>query len=475
MDRIRADIVIVGGGSAGFGAAVRAARLSGGRLDIVLVEKEGLLGGTSTLAGVNCWEPGIAGPGIHKEVYKRLKARPLAVGIGKTTHFPTAEERWSVSVIDVNSSYEDTLQRAGLAAYEQRRVQFEPTAMCEVMDQILNEVGVRIMYNSTFVDLKISGNRIESIVVFNAHRGLFQIEADCFIDSTADIVVAGLAGARTVIGEEASSVYGEPSAPETSSANVNGVSQIFRVEPSSNRKVDELPSWVEEDFDAEWIEKVLEGGNVVSCMNVYPNGDININMLPTMEGHEFFAIPHDLAVKICRARALRYWNFLQRKKGFDRYRFRCFFPLVGIRESRRLVGGYVLNENDILAGFLKQDKRDELIAFADHALDIHSRTASKGGGIRELNMPYGVPYSCLLTREYENLLVACRGASFSHIAASSCRLERTMIALGEAAGAAAYISIRDNKGFWQINREELRRILKIPEFEEKLVKNMRAS
>ena len=71
-----------------------------------------------------------------------------------------------------------------------------------------------------------------------------------------------------------------------------------------------------------------------------------------------------------------------------------------------------------------------IIAFCDHALDTHA----PGGGCTEVpNGPFGVPFRCLQPREVDNLLVACRGASFPHIAASAARLPRTMIELGEAA------------------------------------------
>ena len=102
----------------------------------------------------------------------------------------------------------------------------------------------------------------------------------------------------------------------------------------------------------------------------------------------------------------------------------------GIRESYRLIGQYVLREQDLRAGMLSQPKNGMTVAIADHALDIHG----KGGMCRELTYPYEIPIECTMTNEYENLFVACRGASFSHIASSSVRLSRTMLSLGEGVG-----------------------------------------
>ena len=109
--------------------------------------------------------------------------------------------------------------------------------------------------------------------------------------------------------------------------------------------------------------------------------------------------------------------------------------MLGIRESYRLLGQYVLKEQDLRNGFSFELGPLHTIAYADHPADIHGRSNKTGG--MTMFAPYGIPYECMLPREVDNLLVACRGASFSHIASSSVRLSRTMMALGEAAGEAA--------------------------------------
>ena len=106
--------------------------------------------------------------------------------------------------------------------------------------------------------------------------------------------------------------------------------------------------------------------------------------------------------------------------------------MLGIRESYRVVTDYILTEQDVRDGLAGQSHPD-LVAVADHALDIHGGSQ----GAKELKGPYGIPYRCLIPGNADNLLVACRGAGFSHIAASSCRLSRTIMALGHAAGRAA--------------------------------------
>ena len=77
---IETDILIIGGGSGGFGAAIRAARAEPGAR-ILLLDSMAQLGGTSTVGGVNNWEPGIGGPGVHYELAARLS--PNAIGVGR--------------------------------------------------------------------------------------------------------------------------------------------------------------------------------------------------------------------------------------------------------------------------------------------------------------------------------------------------------------------------------------------------------
>jgi hypothetical protein len=88
---------------------------------------------------------------------------------------------------------------------------------------------------------------------------------------------------------------------------------------------------------------------------------------------------------------------------------------------------------------VSQSPHPDIVAIADHPLDTHGAK----GGLGKVAAPYGIPYRCLVPKgPWRNLLVACRGASFSHIAASSCRLSRTIMALGHAAGLAAADSAR---------------------------------
>ncbi len=463
-DVIKTDICIVGGGSGGFGSAISALRESQGNLKVLLIDENSQLGGNSTVGGVNAWEPGIGGPGIHKEIFSMLSKNPINAGFGRYTKFGPKDRFWGMVEQDNTVSYEDTLRRK-----RGGRFIFEPYAMSEVMRNMLlnSEKEAEIMLNTVFIESHVMGQRIQSIKVYNKEEDKFYIiEAKMFIDCTADIELARKSGCETAFGEDEKAKYMEPSAPDLAKPVVNGITQIFRVTPTNERRVDELPKWVHETDAFEWAN----AQRPTLVLNVYPNGDINLNTLPTMEGETYFKLSPKERNKQIVARTYAIWHIYQTELGFDNYSLKYFAPRLGIRESYRLIGQYVLKETDIKAGFMKQAKNSEIIAFGDHAIDNHS-TEKKTKKLEELNLPYGIPYSSLVPKEIENLAVACRGASFSHIAAGSCRLSRTMMALGEAAGTAAVLAINGNlMNFAGIDTSKLRHKLGIDTFEENILR-----
>jgi hypothetical protein len=208
------------------------------------------------------------------------------------------------------------------------------------------------------------------------------------------------------------------------------VTLLYRVTPTAAPALEPLPEGVPEKC---W----WAGSFPVAQINHYPNGDRNINMLPTMDGAEFLRRGYPDAWQESTRRVRAHWRHLQTKYAeFQRFRVRSIAPALGIRETRRVVGEYVLSEHDLLAG-LSGQKHSDIICLADHSMDTHGSHKHAGGELRE---PYGVPYRCLIPKGQRNLLIACRAASFSSIAASSCRLSRTMMQLGQAAGTAVVLA-----------------------------------
>ncbi|MBI5684017.1 MAG: FAD-dependent oxidoreductase [Verrucomicrobia bacterium] len=455
------DVAVIGGGSGGFGAALAAARLG---LDVVLVEKADRLGGSSVRGGVNCWEPGIGGTGIPFDLFKELKRQPNAVSIysfgrhggtfdpkRETFRYPGGE-----TVSDPTRRYFDTLERhvppgqKATRAYRGEHwhgVPFEPEAMAKTMRAMLDATGrCRVLLNTAFVAADASEGRIRSIQLSNGTR----LCARYFVDSTGDGAVCAAAGCRMMFGQESRERFNEPDAPETATQRVNGVTLIYRATPVKKPCIEPLPEGIPAKC---WWRKSFVGAHV----NHYPNGDLNINMLPTMEGEEFMRLGYTAALAECRRRVRAHWHDWQtRIEEFRGYRLSWIAPALGVRESRRVVGEYVLTENDLLAG-LSGQKHADIICLADHMMDTHGGHSKHRG---ELTEPYGVPYRCLIPKGFRNLLVACRAASFSSVAASSCRLSRTMMQLGQAAGTAAALAKELNMDLPAVPADRLRAALR---------------
>lgn len=421
MKTITVRAAVLGAGSAGFAAAYT---LASAGISTVLIDKNPGPGGTSVWAGVNCWEPGTASGKVHALLAEKLLAIPGAAAVCKTVpngdlllpgsgindfaRFP-----WGLSVPDPGAVYKDTLCRCrsltGGDASRRRRFQFEPAAMERVMRDMLAKPALTLMMNTSFIGCETDGQRVTSITVRGEEA--IRIRADRFIDASADIVLARAANCETRTGAESRYEYDEPGAPEEADAQrVNGASVVFRLRKAEKGHMDV--------YDGPVPPPV----RTVSCFNHYPDGSLNVNMLPTLPGGEFLrrADAYDYGKELVRSYV--YW--LQREKGLSGWALAHIFPMAGVRESFRLVGRRVLTENDIRSGSIPED----CAALADHALDSHGES-----GCKEIDRPYGIPTDCLRPKEYDNLLVACRGASFTHIAASSARLSRTMLALGEGA------------------------------------------
>jgi hypothetical protein len=428
-ENIKTDVCVIGGGSGGTGAALAAARAGA---KVVLIESESILGGTSTNAWIHTWEPSVGGGGLPREIYGRMKQHPLAVTYG---------------------DYDRGAPRRG-----GQGLPFEPWAFNYTVRDMLDATGnCTTLLATTFFNTRRQDDRLTAVEAWFAGKRLV-VEADVFIDSTADGDVSADAGCAYHLGEDPQSRYGEPTAPEKAELSLNGLTLCYRISDTGTRQTPYLPPGIQEGLCSKPVHIV-----------VMPNGDHLFNAVNMIDGNALLHMEYsELMHEACR-RVMEHFYWLQRLPPGDGSRWTRFVrgvgygtwsiagiaPRIGVRETRRILGDYVLTEHDCQAG-LKHQRHNDVIAITDHAVDVHGRK----GRLYELpHGAYGVPYRCLLPRGVENLFIASRAASFSHIAASSCRLCRTMMTLGQAAGNAAAMAVRGGVMTRQIDVPELQKKL----------------
>jgi hypothetical protein len=418
------DVLVVGGGPAGLGAAMGAAA-AGAR--VVLAERYGFLGGNATAALVmplmsfHTQRPSRA----HGDVEKLL---PPDHGPGDPV------------VAGMVSRFLDRLAQAGGAIRPTEEtgytVPFDPEMFKLVALEMLDEAGVRFLFHSFASDV-VGSNTVEG-VVFETKSGPLVIRARQVADCTGDGDVAARAGASCEIGR-----------PED--GLVQPMTLMFRMVDFERRAflgyVRQHPGqWRGVHGLWDLIRQATEAGELD-----LPREDLL-----------FFATPHPREVSVNSTRVTRVlgidvWDwtcaewesrrqmrqiaaFMRRYvPGFEQAYVAQSGVHTGVRETRRIRGDYQLTAEDIL----QARKFDDVIARCAYPVDIHNPT---GSGTLLQRVPageaYDIPLRCLLPRGIENLLVAGRCISGTHEAMSSYRVMPVSMATGQAAGVCAAIAAR---------------------------------
>ena len=424
MDRsaLTCDVCVVGVGSGGFGAALAAAR-NGAK--VVAVEKNQMVGGTSTMARVQIWEPVTGAEGIPRELWERMSELPLgtdgkAYDIGQPGWFQGPQEpAWP----------------------NFRSLAFEPWAFDWCAKEMLAESGdCTLLLDTTLVDVDATDGQVGAIALQARGGERLVVHASTFIDCTADGHLCAMAGCESRLGEDPASLYGESLAPEEPSPSLNPMTLVYRIREAGTKQRPWLPPDTPPDY-------CTRGASLRGL----PNGDISVNRCGMMEANPLDRSNWSGVLREALRRVYAHFYWMQTENGYGTWVLEGVAPEIGVRESRRIVGEYVLREQDIRSGVARQDHPD-IVATADHTLDMH--------GPRHFDTPppsgaYGIPFRCLIPQGHRNLLIACRAASFSHVAASSCRLSRTMMKLGEAAGTAAAVAARERTSPVDVNMEWL--------------------
>jgi hypothetical protein len=432
------DVVVVGGGPAGLGAAIAAAD-AGAR--VVLVERYGFFGGNATAALVMPLMSFFTDKGTRKESTS-------------TSLLPSDHGPGEAVVHGVLRRLLERLVAAGGAVAPSLAtgfvVPFDPEWLKLIALELLDEAGVEFLFHS-FASGVLPGNEG---VVLETKAGPLVMRAKVIIDCTGDGDVAAAAGAPYEVGRF--------------DGLVQPMTLMFRVaefrRAAFNAYVRENPKeW--RGVHGLWalVRRATEAGELD---------------LPR-EDMLFFATPHESEVSVNSTRVTRVlgvdvWDlsyaewcsrrqmrqiaaFLRRYvPGFEDSYVVQSGVQVGVRETRRILGEYQLNVEDVLGA----RKFDDAIARGAYPVDIHN---PKGTGTLLKRLPpgeaYDIPLRCLLPKNTERLIVAGRCISGTHEAHSSYRVMAIVMATGQAAGVCAALATRKGTTPRRVNVREIQREL----------------
>lgn len=397
------DVLVIGGGVAGVCAAVAAAR-NGART--LLVERIGFLGGAATAAAVNQWmgwqtEAGrqiIAGLG--QELVDRLIARGGSHG------------------------FDYGILSTGLRI---DRVVFDPEILKVVLDEILLEAGVTVLFHASASGAERQGRTITE-VRFLSKGGEIVVRPRVVIDTSGDLDVLHAVGCGMLPLEE-----GEELQPG---------STYFKMGPLDLGPYDRMSAEERLAIARKGVEQGALGRLAISCFPVPYTEEawFNVTRFP-VDGTDAFSLSR--AEMDGRRMALAAAQFLAANvPGFERGRLTGFATQVGIRETRRVRGRVVVTEADLRSG----RRFDDTIAIAAFPIDVHE-TRGTATRLERMGGPdhhYAIPLGCLIPESLDNALVAGRGLSASHTAFGALRIMPQAMATGQAAGAAAALATSRN-------------------------------
>ncbi|MBC7327846.1 FAD-dependent oxidoreductase [bacterium] len=282
---------------------------------------------------------------------------------------------------------------------------YDPDAMKAVLYDMCREQGVRILFDSLAMGVVKESTSLKAILIHNPYFGLGMVEGKIFIDATGNGDVAVAAGAPYEISPD------ERIMPLTLCYVLwwqNGWPPLWR------------------NYGAVWR---MDPYRVFANQTRIPTNPIDPFKLTEAEGEG-------------RRETLEQVEELL-GKGYN-VRLISSGPHIGIRESRRIIGDYVLTGEDVLSGKMFDDR----IALCNYPIDIHYQQKSKDlqavTGRFEKVPIYSIPYRCLLPKKINNLLVAGRCISATQEAMASFRIQPTSMAIGTAAGIAGALSAKLN-------------------------------
>jgi hypothetical protein len=409
------DIAIVGGGPSGVAAAIAAGRV--GR-KVVLIEQTGCLGGIGTSGLVTAFNPYSDGErtlvrGIGLEVVQRAYRR----GFMAPSVTPETWEKGYMTWLPFNGE--------GLKL---------------LYDELALDAGVELRFFTSLIDVQATGNHIDALIL-SGKEGVYALRAHAYIDCSGDATLAAMAGLPLKLGGE----KGETQAQTLCSllANIDMPRyQAFKKKVRRPTDFHDLEAIVEqayadgvlsvEDLHLPGIFAVGEDYGVLNAGHLY-----GLNCLTGRDLTRGMIWGRKLAQEY----VTMYRRYVE---GCEKMTHMATGSILGVRETRRIIGEYVLTAQDYLARRVFEDE----IGRYNNPIDIHRSTPSREDYeklrqeyTRSHRLPpgesYGIPYRALVPKGSENLWVGGRCISTERRVQGSTRVMPCCFVTGQAAGVAA--------------------------------------
>ncbi|MBQ9780321.1 MAG: FAD-dependent oxidoreductase [Clostridia bacterium] len=394
---IKTDLCVVGGGLAGLCAAVAAAR-EGSR--VLLMQERPVLGGNAS-SEIRMWVCG--------------------------AHGDNNRETGIIEEIALENYYRN------------------PTKNYHLWDTVLydfarREPNLTLLLNCTCMDAEVEQGhfpfgRVRHITKVTGYQmttqTFFDIEAKYYADCSGDSILAPLTGAEFRIGREGKKDHGEPTHVEKRDDLTMGMSCLLQGRETIRPVKFTPPSWSAKLTSENFKDRHLD---IYSSYENYWYLELGGNR-DTI--HDTEEISKDLL-----ALALGTWDHIKNsgEHKADNWDLEFLSFLPGKRESRRMMGEYIITANDVL----NNTQFDDVVAFGGWPIDDHFPDGFYHKGTPNTNIlpkvPYQIPYRCLYSKNVSNLYFAGRNISMTHMAMSSIRVMATCALLGQAVGTAAAVA-----------------------------------
>lgn len=417
---ITSDITVVGGGLAGVSAAVAAARL--GR-SVSLIQNRPVLGGNSS-SEVRVWVCGATAHGTNRY----------------------ARETGIMGELFLENQY--------------RNIDGNPYIWdMVVFEMVRAEPNIRLFLNTDVHEVEADGDADHRVIrsitgwMMGSERRI-RFESGLFLDCTGDGLVGFLAGAKHRIGREAKEEYNEDWAPPIADDITLGSTMFFYTKDAGH-PVKFIPPSFAKDITKTTIPMkriIRSGDNGCAYWWIEWGGEMDTVHDNERIRDELWAVIYGI------------WDYIKNSGNFDADNMTLEWvgSIPGKREYRRFTGDYTLNQNDIVA----QREFEDSVAFGGWSIDLHPPQGmySTESGSKHLHADgvYHIPFRSLYSVNVNNLIMAGRDISASHVAFGTTRVMATCAVIGEAAGTGAALCAKKGvspRELYQTHLRELQQTL----------------